>query len=78
MQSNSYIKNPDGTPTIGQVWPNDAIFPDFFTEIMENLWKSWLYQFSEVVPFSGIWLEMNEIETFSNGTQPKSAPPSDP
>ena len=56
---------------VGQVWPNDAVFPDFFNKYMQgdmSLWWSWLRVLQTDVPFGGIWLEMNEIENFCNGT----------
>ena len=45
------------------------MFADFFTENAQAVWteafKNWS---NSAVPFSGIWLDMNEISSFCAGS----------
>ncbi|PCH40069.1 glycoside hydrolase family 31 protein [Wolfiporia cocos MD-104 SS10] len=75
-----WIKNPDGSEYVGQVWPGYTVFPDWFADNTESYWTEALRNWSEGgVEFSGIWLDMNEISSFCNyscGTGANlSAPP---
>ncbi|KAJ7807951.1 glycosyl hydrolases family 31-domain-containing protein, partial [Mycena leptocephala] len=58
-----WIKNPDGTDYVGQVWPG-LVHPNtlaWWTEALKN-WSQ------TGVEFSGIWLDMNEISSFCEGS----------
>lgn len=57
----------NGENYIGQVWPNDAAFTDFFNETAVEWWKDNLSSFHKMIPFDGIWLDMNEVSNFCNG-----------
>ena len=47
--------------------------PDWFHPDMSEVWYEGLQNFSKIVEFDGIWLDMNEPSSFVSGTQ---APPS--
>lgn len=51
-------------PLIGQVWPNDAVFPDWFNPKTQGVWSAGLDVLSFV---DGIWLDMNEASNFCGG-----------
>jgi len=53
---------------IGEVWPNEASYPDFFKTEAQEYWKSQIASFYEQAPFSGLWLDMNEASNFCAGT----------
>ncbi|KAJ7307818.1 glycosyl hydrolases family 31-domain-containing protein [Mycena albidolilacea] len=55
-----FIKNPDGTEYIGQVWPGYTVFLDCFAP--NTLGRA------ADVEFSGIWLDMNEASSFCDGS----------
>ncbi|KAG1879989.1 glycoside hydrolase family 31 protein [Suillus subluteus] len=60
-----WIKNPDGSLYIAEVWPGYTVFPDWFSENMLSVWTDSLKNWSDMgVEFSGIWLDMNEPSTF--------------
>ncbi|KAJ7209873.1 glycosyl hydrolases family 31-domain-containing protein [Mycena haematopus] len=60
-----FIKNPDGTEYIGQVWPGYTVFPDWFAPNTLGWWTQALKNWSALgIEFSGIWLDMNEASSF--------------
>ncbi|KAJ6528271.1 glycosyl hydrolases family 31-domain-containing protein [Mycena vulgaris] len=64
-----FIKNPDGTEYIGQVWPGFTVFPDWFAPNTLAWWTEALGNWSKSgVEFSGIWLDMNEASSFCDGS----------
>lgn len=67
--SDTFIKNPDGTEYVGQVWPGYTVFPDWFAENAQKYWTEALTNWSNSgVEFSGIWLDMNEASSFCDGS----------
>ncbi|EFA78630.1 alpha-glucosidase [Heterostelium album PN500] len=56
-----------GTPATGVVWPGDVIFPDFGNMKTYYFWRTQLQNFHNIVPFDGVWIDMNEISNFCNG-----------
>ncbi|EKM60245.1 glycoside hydrolase family 31 protein [Phanerochaete carnosa HHB-10118-sp] len=65
----AFVKNPDGSEYIGQVWPGYTVFPDWFGPNTQQLWTEALSNWSALgIEFSGIWLDMNEISSFCNGS----------
>ncbi|KAI9066533.1 glycoside hydrolase family 31 protein [Trametes sanguinea] len=64
-----WMKNPDGSKYIGQVWPGYTVFPDWFSEHSTAFWTEALKNWTELgVEFSGIWLDMNEVSSFCIGS----------
>ncbi|KAJ6553086.1 glycosyl hydrolases family 31-domain-containing protein [Mycena capillaripes] len=60
-----FIKNPDGTEYVGQVWPGYTVFPDWFAPNTLGWWTEALKNWSALgIEFSGIWLDMNEASSF--------------
>jgi len=55
-------KNPDKFDgnIIGSVWPKSAAFVDFFHPKSTDYWKQGLQHLHDIVPFDGVWLDMNE------------------
>lgn len=63
-----YIKAYEGGPDFtGQVWPTDAVYPDFFNEETVKWWHDNLDDFWSKVKFDGLWQDMNEASNFCNG-----------
>ncbi|KAI0338173.1 glycoside hydrolase family 31 protein [Trametopsis cervina] len=64
-----FIKNPNGSEYVGQVWPGYTVFPDWFSENAETYWTEAFQNWSNLgVQFSGIWLDMNEATSFCDGS----------
>jgi len=51
-----WIRRPDGTPTIGSVWPGPTYFPDFSTNVARNWWITLIKEFRETLQFDGLWI----------------------
>jgi lysosomal alpha-glucosidase len=55
-------------PLVGRVWPNNAVFPDFFHPNTPAWWLNELTEFHQKeVAFDGLWLDMNEAANFCDG-----------
>ncbi|EKM60281.1 glycoside hydrolase family 31 protein [Phanerochaete carnosa HHB-10118-sp] len=64
-----WIKNPDGSEYVGQVWPGYTVFPDWFANNTQQYWTEALTNWSGLgIEFSGIWLDMNEASSFCDGS----------
>ena len=60
-EMNAFIKsNYTDEDLISYVWPERAVFPDFFTVEAESLWSYAMQKYYENVKYDGIWLDMNE------------------
>ncbi|KAG2130855.1 glycosyl hydrolases family 31-domain-containing protein, partial [Suillus clintonianus] len=65
VEEDVWIKNPDGSLYIAEVWPGYTVFPDWFSENMFSVWTDSLKNWTDMgVEFSGIWLDMNEPRAF--------------
>lgn len=68
LSKNIFINSPNGDPFVGQVWPDDAVWPDFFHPDATEWWGEWLTVFHDTfVEFDGLWEDMNEASNFCDG-----------
>lgn len=68
-----FVKNPDGSTYVGQVWPGPSVFPDF-TRQSTRAWWGELYRPLVSDGISGFWNDMNEPSVFdtANKTMPEN------
>jgi len=64
-----FLKNNRGGNLLGSVWPGRVYFPDFFNPETEQYWSDMLEVLYKMIPFSGIWLDMNEVANFVDGEE---------
>ena len=57
------------------VWANHTVFLDFFNEGTKEIWAAGLNELYKLVPFDGLWLDMNEATGFCNGECPDGVIP---
>jgi alpha-glucosidase (family GH31 glycosyl hydrolase) len=74
IKRNVFINDAVGQPFVGNVWPGDTTFVDFFHPNATKYWGDMLNLLYEKVKFDGVWLDMNELANFCNGpcTMPKT------
>jgi alpha-glucosidase len=58
-----FVKNPDGSPYVGKVWPGNAVFPDFTRKASRDWWGT-LYADFVSKGVAGFWNDMNEPSIF--------------
>ncbi|KAF9043212.1 glycosyl hydrolases family 31-domain-containing protein [Panaeolus papilionaceus] len=62
-----FIKNPDGTEYVGQVWPGYTA--NWFQNNTQQWWTEAFRNWTQHgIEFSGIWLDMNEASSFCDGS----------
>lgn len=49
------------------MWAGNVHFPDFFHPNATQYWKDMMEYLYDQVPFSGVWLDMNEISNMCDG-----------
>jgi alpha-glucosidase len=66
-----FVKNPNGSVYVGEVWPGPSVFPDF-TRQQTRAWFGALYRDFYREGVSGFWNDMNEPSVFRtvSGTMP--------
>ncbi|XP_023562027.1 sucrase-isomaltase, intestinal [Octodon degus] len=64
-----WITESDGTtPLIGEVWPGLTVFPDFTNPNCIDWWANECSIFYGEVKYDGIWIDMNEVSSFIQGS----------
>lgn len=53
-----------------KVWPNHTVFIDWFNADVSKVWNQGLSDLYKLVPYDGIWLDMNEATGFCSGECP--------
>lgn len=52
---------------IAQVWPGATNMPDFLHPNAQKWWSKEVVEFHDLIPFDGLWLDMNEPANFCSG-----------
>jgi len=67
-ESGAFMTNPDGSQYIGAVWPGYTVFPDWMSKNAAAWWIKEMVEWYKEIPFSGFWLDMNEVSSFCVGS----------
>ena len=62
-----FVRAANGDQYLGQVWPGAVHFPDFLHPKAQEWWATEIAEFQQVMPFDGLWLDMNEPSNFCSG-----------
>uniref|UniRef100_A0A8C0F366 alpha-glucosidase n=1 Tax=Bubo bubo TaxID=30461 RepID=A0A8C0F366_BUBBB len=57
------------TALLGEVWPGETVFPDFTNPECTSWWVEECKLFYNIVPYDGIWIDMNEVSNFIKGSK---------
>lgn len=68
-----WVKDKDGKPFVGNVWPGECHFPDF-TRPEVRMWWATLYKDYMAQGIDGVWNDMNEPSVFGG---PETSMPAD-
>lgn len=68
IENGYFAKSPDGSVYVNEVWPGDAVYPDFGNPSVRKWWGEKLKFYTDL-GISGIWNDMNEPASF-NGPLP--------
>lgn len=60
----AWVKQPDGTPFTGRVWPGLCVWPDFTRAGVREWWGRRTAEFAARAGADGIWNDMNEPAVF--------------
>ncbi|XP_031791831.1 maltase-glucoamylase, intestinal [Piliocolobus tephrosceles] len=64
-----WVNSSDGvTPLIGEVWPGQTVFPDYTNPSCAVWWTKEFELFHNQVEFDGMWIDMNEVSNFVDGS----------
>lgn len=58
-----WMKLPDGSPSLGLVWPGVTVYPDWFNPKTQDYWNDEFERFynpENGVDIDGSWIDMNE------------------
>eukprot|EP00331_Platyophrya_macrostoma_P015552 CAMPEP_0176461894 /NCGR_PEP_ID=MMETSP0127-20121128/34928_1 /TAXON_ID=938130 /ORGANISM="Platyophrya macrostoma, Strain WH" /LENGTH=876 /DNA_ID=CAMNT_0017853677 /DNA_START=14 /DNA_END=2644 /DNA_ORIENTATION=- len=68
IEKNLFIKSPNtGKPLKAKVWPGYTHFPDFANPAASDYWGYFCNSLHDMIPFSGLWIDMNELANFCDG-----------
>ncbi|XP_048170897.1 maltase-glucoamylase-like [Corvus hawaiiensis] len=69
-QRKVWINESDGvTALLGEVWPGETVFPDFTNPECTSWWVNECKLFHDTVPYDGLWIDMNEVCNFVQGSK---------
>uniref|UniRef100_A0A672PGP3 alpha-glucosidase n=1 Tax=Sinocyclocheilus grahami TaxID=75366 RepID=A0A672PGP3_SINGR len=64
-----WVTEPDGnTPLIGEVWPGETVFPDYTNQACVDWWVDEISRFHKEVKHDALWIDMNEVANFVQGS----------
>ena len=67
MAGDHFVKNANGSPYTGLVWPGPSVFPDFMRQQTRTWWGT-LYKDLRHTGVDGFWNDMNEPSVFDSPT----------
>ena len=69
IKSNKATTDNNGA-LINVVWPQQTVFIDWFHDDASTVWYQGLSDLFTLLPYDGLWLDMNEATGFCNGECP--------
>lgn len=51
-----FVKDANGQPLVGKVWPGLTVYPDFFHPNAQTYWTEQIGNFQKQIKFDGLWI----------------------
>ncbi|KAI9319951.1 alpha glucosidase [Dichotomocladium elegans] len=67
-EMNVWLRNPDDSYYVGQVWPGYSVYPDWFHPNASAYWVHEIDAWMSRLDLDGLWVDMNEPATFCLGS----------
>ncbi|CAL8361168.1 unnamed protein product [Merluccius merluccius] len=65
----AWVTESDGhTPLLGEVWPGETVFPDYTNPNCIDWWVDEYERFYREVKHDALWIDMNEVASFKQGS----------
>ncbi len=64
LEQGLFVRDAEGRPFVGQVWPGACHFPDFTCARARDWWAAAVHGFLERTRVDGLWNDMNEPAVF--------------
>ncbi|KAL3875953.1 hypothetical protein ACJMK2_033851 [Sinanodonta woodiana] len=68
ISDNVFVKDFNGSPIVGVVWPGKTVFPDWTHPNVSDYWFRQASRFHQQIPYDGLWIDMNEPSNFVEGS----------
>jgi len=66
---NIWVMDSNGEPLVAKVWPADnCFFPDYTNPVTQQWWEERIAEFQALLPWDGLWIDMNEPANFVDGS----------
>ncbi|KAF6253912.1 glycosyl hydrolases family 31-domain-containing protein [Scenedesmus sp. NREL 46B-D3] len=73
--ANIWMNDYKGQPYVGQVWPGEAVWPDYVSNANTSAWLTeQVASLYKQVPFGGLWMDMSEPANFCTGVSCQADP----
>ncbi|GAB4817380.1 hypothetical protein N2152v2_004426 [Parachlorella kessleri] len=69
LEQDVFMRGVNGEPYLGWVWPGACHFPDFFDPKAQDFFSQLLKEHHGLVPWDGIWIDMDEGTFAISGIQ---------
>lgn len=73
LDGGHYLRRPDGSVFVGEVWPGASVFPDFSSEATRGWWADRAAGHARL-GIRGLWVDMNEPANFPQPGEPNTVP----
>jgi alpha-glucosidase len=67
IKSSMYKSDKYNNTLLAKVWPEVAVFVDWWNPKCMNMWSTGLKDLYDKVQYDGLWIDMNEPTTFNHG-----------
>ncbi|XP_045214547.2 lysosomal alpha-glucosidase-like isoform X2 [Mercenaria mercenaria] len=68
VEMDIFIKNESNKLFVGRLWPGTTVFPDWSNGKSHTYWAKLIGEFWKHVAVDGLWIDMDELGTFADGS----------